>query len=79
MTNPSDVESRYTLGKVYLEYLSEDQGVVWLRSVLHYDAAHRPTHQALAEYFRSKAKEDPRYAELAEEHSRLAAEADDAD
>ena len=79
MTNPGDVESRYLLGKIYLEYLSEDQGVVWLRSVLHYDAAHRPTHRALAEYYRSKAKDDPRYAELAETHDRLAGDGGDTD
>lgn len=79
MTDPGDVESRYTLGEIYLKYLSEDQGVVWLQSVLHYDVGHVPTHRALAEYYRSRANADPRFAKLAEEHSHLAAEGQDAD
>jgi tetratricopeptide (TPR) repeat protein len=76
---PEDVESRYVLGTVFLEHVSEEQGVVWLLSALSYDAGHQPTHRALAEYYGSKAKEDPRYRELAERHSRLAGGGRDAD
>jgi tetratricopeptide (TPR) repeat protein len=66
--DPQNVEARFEIGRLFLELLSEDQGLVWLNSVLMLDADHLPTHRLLAEYFESHAGNDPAFARLAREH-----------
>lgn len=66
--NPSDVEARFEIGQTFLRYLSENQGLVWLNSVLDYDPNHRRTHEVLEEYFRTHGGERPEFAELAQKH-----------
>lgn len=49
--NPADVEARYEIGKLELEYVSEYQGLAWLKSVFEYDPQHSPTQKLLEDYF----------------------------
>ena len=48
--NPADVESRYQVGLLILKYISESQGLTWLRSVLKYDPHHEATLEILHKY-----------------------------
>lgn len=63
-----DLETRYQIGLIYLEYGDPKQGVLWLRSVLDENPDHTPTHIALAEYYDSKADESSEFQELAAFH-----------
>lgn len=65
---PNSIEARLQIGKIFLDYLSPNQGVVWLNSVLDLDPDNVEAHQALAEYFRRRENEDPALRELAESH-----------
>ncbi|QDU37973.1 tetratricopeptide repeat protein [Maioricimonas rarisocia] len=67
---PDDVEARFTLGRTFLQHVSEKQGVVWLRSVLDHDPQHQPTHRLLADFYRDHADENPEFAALADYHRR---------
>lgn len=48
---PENVELRYQIGSLLLQYESPESGAGWLRSVLEIDANHRPTHEALVGYY----------------------------
>ncbi|MDP6467881.1 MAG: tetratricopeptide repeat protein [Pirellulaceae bacterium] len=63
-----DVETRYQVGVIYLEYGVPKNGIFWLRSVLNQVPNHAPTHRALADYYEGKSAEDPSYRELASFH-----------
>jgi tetratricopeptide (TPR) repeat protein len=76
--NPQNVGARFEIGRLFLEILSEDQGLVWLNSVLAIDPDHLPTHRLLAEYFESHAGGDPAFARLAREHRRKIEELENA-
>ncbi len=68
--DPSDVAARIELGRIHLEYDSENRGLFWLRTVFSFDPDNRETHQILADYFASQP--GPQHAELAAQHRRLA-------
>jgi tetratricopeptide (TPR) repeat protein len=70
--NPSDVEARIELGKIHLEYDSEQRGLFWLRTVFSYDPDNRETHLLLSDYFDSQRDQHPEFAELAAEHRQKA-------
>ena len=70
--NPSNVEARSKIGKIYLEYGLPESGIVWLQSVLNYQPHHRATLQALAEYYEKRAAENPDFAKLAKQYRRTA-------
>jgi tetratricopeptide (TPR) repeat protein len=74
--HPDDVEARYNVGRVLLAHVSENQGLVWLNSVLYYDPKHQATHALLAEVFADKARRDPKFAQLSEYHRRQIHESD---
>ena len=67
-SNPEDVEARYQVGSVMLNYISPNQGLVWLNSALKYDPDHLPTHRLLADYFSTHIDDHPKYAELSQKH-----------
>ncbi|MCI0682927.1 MAG: tetratricopeptide repeat protein [Gemmataceae bacterium] len=48
---PGDVGLHHELGVLYLRNGQAKQGIDWLERALKLDARHRPTHQALAEYY----------------------------
>jgi len=48
--NPADIEARYQVGVLILKYISEYQGLTWLRSVLRYDPNHKATLEILQKY-----------------------------
>jgi tetratricopeptide (TPR) repeat protein len=64
--NPEDVRPRHEAGVIALRLGRSDEGVRWLEGALRARGDHRPTHAALAEYFRLR--RDPR----AEYHQQLA-------
>lgn len=68
LRSPDDIELRYQIGSIYLQYGDPAEGVQWLNSVLDFDSDHQPTHRILAEYYSSKEHEDSHYAELAKRH-----------
>lgn len=65
---PADVAARLQIGKVFLRYVSENQGLVWLNSVLELDASNGEAHRLIAEYLESHLDGHPEYAELAKKH-----------
>ncbi|MCG6158248.1 tetratricopeptide repeat protein [Rubinisphaera margarita] len=70
--DPSNVEARYEMGLILMEHMSENNGLVWLKSVLQYDPHHVKTHQKLAEYFTTHMGENSEYARLAAFHAEQA-------
>ena len=80
-TNPNDYKSRYEIGLLFLKYYQPQEGVIWLQSVFNFKPDHRGAHQALADYYASREKEDPKFHDLAEQHRKAAAAApaDEAD
>jgi tetratricopeptide (TPR) repeat protein len=66
--DPQSVSTRFEIGRLFLEHLSENQGLVWLNSVLALDADHLPTHRLLADYFERHAGDDPNFVREAREH-----------
>jgi tetratricopeptide (TPR) repeat protein len=62
---PYNPELYHEAGVLCLRNGSEAEGVRWLRLALHYDPGHRPSHQALADYYQRTGKPD-----LAVEHRR---------
>lgn len=50
--HPNDVEARFKLARILLDYESERMGLYYLRTVLTYDPDHEPTRRLLEEYER---------------------------
>jgi len=67
-THPEDVDARIEIGKVFLKYLSEKQGLVWLNSVFAYDPDNAVAHTLLAEFYEAHSREHPESAELGQKH-----------
>ncbi len=67
-SSPDDVEARFTVAKTLLKHVSEDQGLVWLKSVLQYDPGHQETHQILYEYYRERESANPSFRRLSQHH-----------
>lgn len=64
---PLDPALHYEMGKLLLDTGRTEVGLQWLNTALKLDPGHRPSHQALAEYFRSTGD-----GTRAEYHRRLA-------
>jgi len=63
--SPADIEARYEVGRIFLEHGDPEKGLIWLQSVLNYAPTHGPTCRRLADYYKRRAGQDPRFAELA--------------
>lgn len=70
--NAKDLDVRLRLASVLLKYEVEQEGLIWLRGVLAVDPSSHAAHRMLAEYYRRKAQEDPRWAAMADQHAALA-------
>lgn len=68
---PDDVEARFTVGRIHLQYGSREKGLQWLRSVLNYDANHQPTRALLAEHYALRRSQVSTPAGLAETERNL--------
>jgi Tfp pilus assembly protein PilF len=64
---PRDPALRCEAGQIFLRHGRDERGLHWLYSALRIDAAHRPSHQALADYYQRTGDRD-----LAERHRRKA-------
>ena len=51
MKRPYDPSLRYEIGMIFLQNGFRDDGLRWLGTALKADPTHKPTHQALAEYY----------------------------
>lgn len=51
VSEPDDLQARFEVGRLYIQYGSAEEGANWLKTVLAVDDDHRPTHQLLAEYY----------------------------
>jgi tetratricopeptide (TPR) repeat protein len=58
LRSPSDPALRHAIGVIFLSHDQEKEGLRWLASALQLDPRHRPTHQALADYFERQGKKD---------------------
>ncbi|MEE2685757.1 MAG: tetratricopeptide repeat protein [Planctomycetota bacterium] len=58
-TRPESSEARLKIGAIYLKYGSESDGLFWIRSSLSVNPTHRPTVEALLNYYIKKALENP--------------------
>ncbi len=67
-TEPDDVEARFRVAETLLNHVSEDQGLVWLESVLQYDPGHQEAHRVLFEYYRDHAAMNSSFSRLAKHH-----------
>lgn len=47
--HPNNVQARYEIGMIYLQYAVPERGVQWLKSVLNYDPNHQAAMRALNE------------------------------
>jgi tetratricopeptide (TPR) repeat protein len=63
VVRPQDPDLQCEVGKIHLSIGNDPEGLRWLYSALAEDRRHRPTHQALAEYYRKIGK-----PELAKPH-----------
>lgn len=46
-----NADLRAEIGQIFLEHVSENQGIVWLKNALYYDPNHRQAKQALEKYY----------------------------
>ena len=53
-----DPKVAFEIGSLLLQIRQEKQGLYWMDEALSWDPAHRPTHQALAEYFELKGDQE---------------------
>ncbi len=65
-----NVEARYELGMIYLQYESEEKGLQLLSGVLETNSNHRPTLEAFLRYHDDRAALDPRHRMLADRFRR---------
>lgn len=65
---PDDLNARIDVAKTLMEHVSQDQGLVWLKSVLQYDPSHQEAHLCLYEFYRNHASEHPGHDRLADTH-----------
>jgi tetratricopeptide (TPR) repeat protein len=65
---PDNVEARFQVAMTLLEHVSEDQGLVWLRSVLQYDPSHQEANRILFEYYRDHASMNSSFSRLSKHH-----------
>lgn len=68
LQEPNNVELRFQIGKAYLKYVSELQGVVWLNSVVRYQPNHRGAHSELARYYEQNLSRGESFQRLAKLH-----------
>lgn len=47
----NNADLRAEIGQIFLEHISENQGIVWLKNALYYDPDHQRAKQALADYY----------------------------
>lgn len=62
---PNNSELRFQIGKAYLSYVSEEQGIVWLNSVLRHQPNHRGAHSELARYYEQNLSRGESFQRLA--------------
>ena len=58
-TGPESSKTRLKIGAIYLACGSEEDGLFWIRSSLSVNPTHRPTVEALLNYYEKKAVENP--------------------
>ena len=69
----SSADTRLQIAKIYLQYGSRREGLMWLRSNLTIAPEHTASLRELEEYYRVRYREEPgndRFLELAEEYQR---------
>ena len=65
---PRSAAVRSQIGAAFLQYYSENQGLIWLRSALGCDPDYSEAHRILAGYFESHLADQPQFGELAKRH-----------
>ncbi len=66
--NPDLVDERVRIGELYLTHESKLTGEYWLKTALARNPDHQRAHQLLSELYETYAKQDDRYAAVAEYH-----------
>jgi Tfp pilus assembly protein PilF len=61
VTHPERYELRWEAGTILMEQGLSAEGAAWMSTVLMYDPHHKPTHEALANYYET-VKPDPQMA-----------------
>ena len=75
VAKPGDpqIEKRFRVGELYMMHGSRKTAEFWLKNVLARDPNHKATHALLAQYYADKAKQNPSFDRLAQQHASLAA------
>jgi tetratricopeptide (TPR) repeat protein len=68
--DPANVELLVEAGEILLNYSDPEEGVVRLLAVIDRQPTHQRCRQLLVEHYERRAKTEPRFAALAEEHRR---------
>ncbi|QDT96368.1 tetratricopeptide repeat protein [Gimesia aquarii] len=55
-----NADLRAEIGQIFLEHISENQGIVWLKNALYYDPKHQQAKQALEKYYAEQGSEPNR-------------------
>ncbi len=72
LKEPHNAELRFQIGKSYLRYVSEEQGIVWLNSALRNQPDHGPAHAELARYYEQNRSRGKSFERLAKSHRQQA-------
>lgn len=68
--DPRDVEALAGIGEIMLKYDRPEEGIVRLLAALELDPNHQTARRQLAEYYQDRAKTNPEFQTLADEHRR---------
>ncbi len=68
LTDPKNIDLRFRVAQTYMEFSSPEEGLMWYLSVLQIDPQHKPTHEALAQYYGTKQPRTETDDKLAAEH-----------
>ena len=69
-SEPDNLDARVRVAETLLNHVSENQGIVWLQSVLQYDPSHQKAHRLLFEFYRDHASENPEFPRLSKYHEK---------
>jgi len=66
--NPGDAAIRLEIGSAHLLYGNAEDGLLWLQNALQIDPDLKEAHRLLADYYRTKFDEHPRFILLSQQH-----------
>ncbi|MDX1928575.1 MAG: tetratricopeptide repeat protein [Pirellulaceae bacterium] len=69
---PNDAQLRSSIGETYLKYGNIEDGLMWISSSLEINPDNYSAHLALADYYKTHSRENPKFIPLAQQHRAIA-------